>query len=224
MTHQPEHSFVESDGIWRQYRQRDGVVGTREAPVLFLDRDGVLVEEVHYLHRVDDIRIYPAAVRLVQDAKMAGWSVLIVTNQAGIGRGLYGWDDFGRVNSHLLRALESSGACIDGVLAAPHHAEGVGCYRVENHPMRKPNPGMILDGLGRLRASARRSVVVGDRVTDLAAGRAAGWGRGILVRTGYGIGEESGVEGLTSMDFETRVVNDLDQFPREWLMTEREEK
>lgn len=224
MSSGPKQHFVESDGVWRQYRQREGETPILGAPVLFLDRDGVLVEEVHYLHRIDDIRIYPAAIRLVKDAKTAGWAVIMVTNQAGIGRGLYGWDDFDQVNSYLLSVFDASGAFIDGVLAAPHHAEGLGHYRVDNHPMRKPSPGMILDGISRFAAPVRRSVVVGDRVTDLVAGRTAGLGRGLLVRTGYGIGEESAVGQLTLMDFETKVVDDLDEFPREWLMMGRGHK
>ena len=208
--------FVDSDGIWRQYRSN----ASAGRPILFLDRDGVLVEEVHYLHRPSDLRVYPAAIRLVADAKLADWSVLVVTNQAGIGRGLYQWADFAKVNHLLLETFDSAGALIDGVLAVPHHSDGVGEYRVDNHPMRKPNPGMILDGLLRLGGLPRSSVVVGDRVTDLSAGHAAGLGRGLLVRTGYGAQEERAIRDVVTLDFETRIADDLDDFPREWFKRE----
>ena len=208
--------FVDSDGIWRQYR---GSVSPGR-PILFLDRDGVLVEEVHYLHRSSDVRVYPAAIRLVADAKLSGWSVLVVTNQAGIGRGLYQWADFAKVNQLVLETFDSAGAVIDGVLAVPYHSDGVGEYRVDNHPMRKPNPGMILDGLARLGGLAGSSVVVGDRATDLAAGRAAGLGRGLLVRTGYGTQEERSIQDVVTLDFETRIADDLDDFPRAWFKRE----
>ncbi|MBM4232227.1 MAG: HAD family hydrolase, partial [Gammaproteobacteria bacterium] len=110
-----------------------------------------------------------------------------------------------------------AGAVVDGVLAAPHHADGVGPYKVADHPMRKPNPGMFLDAIAHFAADAANSIVIGDRASDLDAGRAAGLRRGILVRTGYGCAEEQSVRALRSADFSIEVIENLDGFPGEWL-------
>ena len=209
---------IDSQGIWRQYLVAGDQGPLSDTPILFLDRDGVLVEEVHYLHRVEDLRIYPAAARLVSLANAQAWRVVIVTNQAGIGRGLYGWREFEAVNAHLLDRLAAEGARVDAVLATPHHAEGIGSLKVADHPMRKPRPGMLLDAIAHFSADATACVVVGDRATDLEAGRAAGLRRGVLVQTGYGRTEIDSARSLGTLDFRVEVVDDLGSFPSDWLI------
>lgn len=207
---------IDSSGAWRQYFVARGG-GSPRVPILFLDRDGVLVEEVHYLHRPEDTRVYPPAINLIRRFNAEGWRVVVVTNQAGIGRGYYGWADFSAVNEHLLKAFSACGAVIDGVLAAPHHADGIGRYQVVDHPMRKPNPGMFLDAIAYFGADAEKSIVIGDRASDLRAGQSAGLGRGILVRTGYGCAEEQSVRALSGPSFRIEVIDNLDLFPADWL-------
>ena len=138
----PFGAAIGEDGIWRQLLTR--VTGVNPRPALFLDRDGVIVEEVHYLHRIKDMKVMPGAADVIGRANRAGVPVVVVTNQAGIGRGKYGWKEFIAVQDAMLDELASAGAYVNAVFACPHHAEGVAPYDIADHPARKPNPGMLL--------------------------------------------------------------------------------
>lgn len=159
-------------------------------PCLFLDRDGVIVEEVNFLHRLEDIVLIPGVAEAIARANRAHIAVVMVTNQTGVARGFYSWEAFAAVQeaifAHLARA---AGAQFSMVLACAYHAEGIGEYAITDHPWRKPNPGMLLKAAQTLRVNLARSFVVGDRLSDLSAGRAAGLPGGALVRTGYGVQE-----------------------------------
>jgi D-glycero-D-manno-heptose 1,7-bisphosphate phosphatase len=141
---------------------------------LFLDRDGVIVADPNYLHRVQDIQLLAGAAGAIARCNALGVTVVVVTNKAGIGRGYYGWDDFHAVQKALSAELAAAGAHVDAVLACAYHGEGQGSLRVANHPWRKPNPGMILEAASRLNINLARSWIVGDRAHDLMAGQ-AGW-------------------------------------------------
>jgi D-glycero-D-manno-heptose 1,7-bisphosphate phosphatase len=140
---------------------------------LFLDRDGVIVADTHYLHRVEDVHVIAGAADAIYRCNASGIKVVVVTNQAGIGRGYYRWDDFEAVQKALSAELAAVGAHFDAVLACAYHAEGQGSLRVANHPWRKPNPGMILEAASRLNINLAQSWIVGDRAHDLAAGQAS---------------------------------------------------
>src|SRR5271155_4273592 len=105
-------------------------------PALFLDRDGAVVEETEYLCRVEDIVVIPGAATVIDAANKRGIPVVVVTNQAGIGRGYYGWAEFGAVQNAIASALAAAGARIDAVYACPHHPEGQGAFAHPNHPAR----------------------------------------------------------------------------------------
>ena len=106
--------FVGDDGVWcQQVRAISG--GLR--PALFLDRDGVIVEEVHYLHRIEDMRLTINAAVVIRAANTLGLPVILVTNQSGVGRGNYGWSDFESVQIAMLDALVIQNAFIDAVFA-----------------------------------------------------------------------------------------------------------
>ena len=154
-------------------------------PAVFIDRDGTLNEEVGYLHRPEDVVLIPGAAEALARLNARGIPVLVVTNQAGIGKGKYGWADFQAVMDRIGALLAAAGAHMDGVYAAPHHAKGVGGYRHPDHPDRKPNPGMLLRAAEEHGIDLARSWMVGDKELDLGAGRNAGC-RVALVRTGYG--------------------------------------
>jgi D-glycero-D-manno-heptose 1,7-bisphosphate phosphatase len=141
---------------------------------LFLDRDGVIVADTHYLHRAGEVRMIAGAAVAIARCNALGIRVVVVTNQAGIGRGYYGWDDFHAVQGALTAELRSADAHLDAVLACAYHAEGREPLRLANHPWRNPNPGMILEAASRMNINMARSWIVGDRAHDLAAGR-AGW-------------------------------------------------
>ncbi len=182
-------NFVGTDGIWCQLPRPDKAASYRGRPALFLDRDGVLVVEVGYLHRPEDVRLIPGAAALIAAANRAGLAVVLVTNQAGIGRGTYGWAEFQATQERVSADLAAAGAALDMVLACPFHAEAEPPYRHPAHPCRKPRPGMILRAAERLGLDLAGSWMVGDRAIDLEAGRAAGLAGGVQVLTGHGAAE-----------------------------------
>jgi D-glycero-D-manno-heptose 1,7-bisphosphate phosphatase len=149
-------------------------IGGSMKQALFLDRDGVINEEVGYLHRMEDVRFMPGIVRLLHTARELGMFVCVITNQAGIGRGLYSEADFQTLMKHMRAALAVQGAFLDAVYHSPFHPEhGLGEYRRDTE-CRKPKPGMLLQAAKDHDLDLRRSVLVGDRCSDLAAGAAAG--------------------------------------------------
>jgi D-glycero-D-manno-heptose 1,7-bisphosphate phosphatase len=150
-------------------------------PALFLDRDGVIVEDTHYLGRAEDMVMIAGAADAVARCNGLGIPVVLVSNQSGIARGLYDWTGFAAVQAALAAALARAGARLDAVFACAHHAEGRPPLNVADHPWRKPNPGMIVAAGERMKLDLAHSWVVGDRASDVAAGRAAGLAGGILI-------------------------------------------
>lgn len=155
-------------------------------PCLFLDRDGVIVEETNYLHRIEDVRIIPGVGDAIARVNDAGVPVVMVTNQAGIGRGYYRWSEFDAVQEHILSLLERQGAHFEAVFACAYHADGIDAYAVADHPWRKPADGMLREAEAMLGVDLAQSFIVGDTLTDMQAGAAAGLKRGAFVRTGHG--------------------------------------
>lgn len=173
------------------YVEQFGSATFNETPCLFLDRDGVVVEEKHYLHSVDDVAFISGVVEAVARANACSIPVVMVTNQAGIGRGLYGWQDFQAVQSHIYQHYRAFEAHFDLVLACAYHGDGVGCYAVANHPWRKPQPGMLKEAERLLGIDLTQSFIVGDTLADLFAGKSADLPAGALVTTGHGMREWS---------------------------------
>ena len=178
----PDGAFIDSDGVWTQIMS----VPEPGRAALFLDRDGVVIEEGHYLCRADDMRLIPGAAGVISAANGLGVPVVIVTNQGGIGRGYYGWDDFAAVQERLLGDLAAAGARVNGVYASPFHPEGVAPYVQAAHPSRKPNPGMLLMAAESLDLDLARSWIIGDHASDLMAAKRAGLAGGLHVLTGHG--------------------------------------
>ncbi len=147
----------------------------------FLDRDGVINEEVDYLHEVDKAVLIPGVAAAIREIRERGLKVIVVTNQAGIAKGLYSEAELHAVNRRIAELLAAEGAIWDAIYFCPHHpshSDGCEC--------RKPAPGMLLRAIREFGIDPARSFMVGDRMTDLEAGRAAGCARTYLVRTGYG--------------------------------------
>jgi D-glycero-D-manno-heptose 1,7-bisphosphate phosphatase len=153
-------------------------------PAVFIDRDGVIVEEVGYLHKVEDLRFIPGSLEAIARLNRAGFLAVEITNQAGVGRGYYGWPEFEAVQRHIERCL----AELDG------HMDGVWACALLEHPWRKPNPGMLVDAAARLGVALGASWMIGDKDLDVEAGARAGVGEAVLVLTGYGAGEKDKVE------------------------------
>jgi D-glycero-D-manno-heptose 1,7-bisphosphate phosphatase len=155
----------------------------REA--VFLDRDGTLIEEVHYLSAPEQVRPIPGAADAVRQLNAAGVLVVVVTNQAGVARGYFPERRVAEAHERLSALLAEAGARVDAYFYCPHHpTEGVGAYRAEC-ACRKPKPGMLLTAARELDIDLGRSWMIGDKPDDAEAGLAAGC-RTILVRTGHG--------------------------------------
>lgn len=183
--------------------------GGAGSPSVFLDRDGVLIEETGYLCRVEDIRYPAGAVESIRSMNEAGLPVVMVTNQAGVGRGYYSWAEFETVQESITERLAEGGAWLDGVWACAYHDDGVEGFRAENHSHRKPNPGMLLDAAQRMGLNLRESWMVGDKASDIEAGLSAGAGTAIHVETGYGREAREEVRARFGGDDRVRFCADL---------------
>lgn len=156
---------------------------------VFLDRDGVINVDRHYLHRTEDFELIAGVPQALQRLQWAGWKLVVVTNQSGIARGMYTEDDYQRLTRHMRALLAQEGVTLDAVLHCPHLPDGsVAAYRTACD-CRKPAPGMLVRAARELSLDLPRSVMVGDKGSDLRAGRGAGVARCLLVRSGQGIGE-----------------------------------
>lgn len=148
---------------------------------LFLDRDGVVNEELGYLFRREDVRFVPGIFSLCRTAQSLGYRIFIVTNQAGIGRGFYSEEEFQDLMVWMRGEFNIQGVLIDSVYHCPFHPEhGLGVYRRE-HEDRKPRTGMLRRAASDFGVSLADSVMVGDRCTDIAAANAAGLRQAFLL-------------------------------------------
>ncbi|MDD2478720.1 MAG: D-glycero-beta-D-manno-heptose 1,7-bisphosphate 7-phosphatase [Victivallaceae bacterium] len=147
----------------------------------FLDRDGVINEEVNYLHEPDKTIIMPGTAEALKLLKSHGFIAVVVTNQAGVARGYYEETDIHAVHQRIEELLAAEGAALDDFFYCPHHEKFTGECKC-----RKPNPGMLLKAIAKHNIDPTQSFMVGDRLTDLEAGHSAGCSRNYLVNTGYG--------------------------------------
>lgn len=197
-----------NDLLWRDVRVRRFPLPT---PALFLDRDGVIIEEKGYICKAQDVELLPGIADLIGAAKRLGMAVIEVTNQAGIGRGYFGWADFVRVEDRLTDLLALRGVAIDAIFACPYHPEGTFPYREADHPWRKPNAGMLFEAADLLNLSLDRSVLVGDKELDQLTAQAAKLKFGIHMLTGYGAQNEAAARAVASASFSVRVLRRADE-------------
>ncbi len=164
-------------------------------PAVFLDRDGTLIEERVYLADPDGVAVLSQTTEALRALREAGYALVVVTNQSGIARGLYGEGEYRAVAARLDSLLAEAGAAVDLTLHCPHHPDfGEPC------PCRKPGTGMHRDAAVALGLSLADSYYVGDKVADVLPAGELG-GQGVLVRTGYGDDEASRVpEGVVVVD------------------------
>jgi len=163
-------------------------------PAIFLDRDGVIIDDVHHLSTPTQVQMIPGAAEAIAALNRAGWPVVVVTNQSGVARGLFTVDVLHAVHRRIAEQLVEKGARVDAYFFCPHYPTAdVAEYRQECS-CRKPKPGMLVQAARELSLDLSHSWTIGDRDTDLQAGAAAGT-RTILVRTGYGASLD-----ITSLD------------------------
>ena len=176
-------------------------------PAVFLDRDGTIVREVGYLDSPSRMRLLPRAAQGLRRLNEAGFTVVVVTNQAGVARGMFTEHDVAHVHAALRQRLARRGAHLDAIYYCPHHPEAsVPAYRMACR-CRKPAPGMLLCAARELNLDLARSFAVGDGERDLLAGRRAGCAT-ILVRTGYGAETETKLRGAAAPHYVARDLLD----------------
>lgn len=153
----------------------------RDCPALFVDRDGTLIEDPGYIADPDQVQLIPGVTDTLRRFHAAGFAVVVVTNQSGIGRGLYRWQDYEAVAARTNALFAEKGVVFDAVLACSHAPDG-------GPPCdwRKPAPGMINEAASILRLDLSRSLLAGDKLSDVLAAEAAGLPRAIHVATGQG--------------------------------------
>lgn len=161
---------------------------------VFVDRDGTLCEEMDYLSDPDQVALLAGAARGVAMLNRAGVAVVVVTNQSGVARGLFGEDAVRAVNARLLELLAGQGARVDAVYYCPHHPEaGREPYR-KACGCRKPEPGMALRAAADLGLDLSACYTVGDKAGDVELARRAGCRAGVLVLTGYGAEQQQAMD------------------------------
>jgi D-glycero-D-manno-heptose 1,7-bisphosphate phosphatase len=159
-------------------------------PAVFLDRDGTLVVERNYLADPARVELVPGACEALRRLREAGFALIVVTNQSGIARGLYGEADYLAVRERIREMLLACGVRIDGVYHCPHHPDFTG-----ECECRKPGTLLFERAAREHDLDPRRSWFIGDRLKDVQPARAMG-GAGLLVRTGYGRETEAAAYGF----------------------------
>ena len=179
---------------------------------VFLDRDGTMNEEVNYLSRMEQLRLYPQTVEAIRMVNAAGMKAVVVTNQSGIARGYFTEDFVRRVHDRINELLAVGGARIDGFYVCPHHpVYGEGIYK-QDCECRKPKPGMLLRAAAELNVDLSRSYMIGDMLKDIETGKKLGV-KGILVRTGYG-------SNIVRTDMPAYIAEDILEAVR-WILEDR---
>jgi len=149
-------------------------------PAIFLDRDGVIIHNrKDYVRSWEHVKIYPQALKALARMKDSPYKFVIVTNQAGIGKGLISQAVVEEINQRIKDIIEQAGGRIDGIFLCPHTpADHCNC--------RKPLPGLLLEAARVLSIDLRQSIMIGDALSDIEAGQQAGVKQAILLLTGRG--------------------------------------
>lgn len=175
---------------------------------VFLDRDGTINEEVGYLGDPDKLVLIEGAGRALKKLKEAGFKLIVVSNQSGAERGFFTVEDVEKVNQRLIELLREEGVVLDAIYYCPH----LDC------DCRKPNTGMIKKAQQEHNVDPRVSYVIGDKATDMKLAKNAG-AIGIMVMTGFGIGEKNRLEADFAPAYYAQDISDAVR----WIL-EREKK
>jgi D,D-heptose 1,7-bisphosphate phosphatase len=189
---------------------------------VFLDRDGTINEEVGYLDSLDKLKIILGAYEAIRLINESGMKAVVISNQAGVARGLFTEDFVQLTNEHLQTALRQKGAYIDNFYYCPHHpTEGTGIY-LQQCNCRKPAPGMLLKAAQDLNIDLTRSYFVGDTFRDMEAAEKAGV-KGVLVKTGYGQDflQDDGPDRATAEAKSDFIARDILEAVK-WILKDRE--
>jgi D-glycero-D-manno-heptose 1,7-bisphosphate phosphatase len=154
-------------------------------PAVFLDRDGVIIENRdNYVRSWADVEIYPQALAALARLSASRFKIILITNQSAVGRGIISLETAEAINLRLIQEIELAGGRVDGIFMCPHSPSD-GCL------CRKPLPGLFFQAANALEVDLSTSYLIGDAITDIQAGQAAGVCQAILVRTGRGAKQAS---------------------------------
>lgn len=175
--YQTEDYFIDI-GVPESYAQANRelkqVIGFKNK-ALFLDRDGVINVDKHHVYKIEDCEFIDGIFDLCRKAKSQGYKIIVVTNQAGIAKGIYTEEDYFKFRDYVHAEFEKQGCPIDAEYYCPYHIEGQGKYRKDSED-RKPNPGMILKAAKDFNIDLSQSILIGDKESDIEAGTRAGVG------------------------------------------------
>jgi D-glycero-D-manno-heptose 1,7-bisphosphate phosphatase len=146
----------------------------RKATALFVDRDGTVIVDRGYPKDPRDVTLVPGAAQGLRALRAAGHKIVVISNQSGVGRGMLTEDDVARVHARMVAILTENDVAIDGAYYCMH-APDVGCL------CRKPRPGLVMEAARELDLDVENSVMVGDKISDVETGLAAGCARAILL-------------------------------------------
>jgi len=177
---------------------------------IFLDRDGTLIVEKNYLHRPEEVEVFPGAGAALKKLSDAGFKLLVVTNQSGIGRGYFTMADAESVNARVNQELARDGVHFEKTYIAPEAPD-------QPSRARKPSPQFLFDARDEFNLNLAESFMVGDKLIDLECGWNAGVKKSILVRTGYG----AGVERDAAEQIKRAIVVDGLTGMAEWILSQK---
>jgi D-glycero-D-manno-heptose 1,7-bisphosphate phosphatase len=177
---------------------------------VFLDRDGTMIAEKNYLHRPEDVEIFPATRIGLKKLCAAGFKLFIVSNQSGVGRGYFTMADVEKVNRHLCAELARDGICFEKIYIAPEAPD-------QPSRGRKPSPQFLFDARDEFDLDLSQSFLTGDKLIDLECGWNAGVKKSILVRTGYG----AEVERAAAGKFASAVIVDDLNSAADWILNQK---
>ena len=141
--------------------------------LVILDRDGVINEDYGYVYETNKFHLVDNIQTLIKQAVISGYKIIIVTNQAGIGRKIFSNEDFLKITQYMKDLFLKDNYRIDAVYHCPYHpTEGIGQY-LKNSYDRKPNPGMLLKAQKDFNLDMNKSILIGDKMSDIDAGRNA---------------------------------------------------
>lgn len=158
--------------------------------VLFLDRDGVINVDHGYLYQAEQFEFIDGVFAACRAFQLAGFEIVVVTNQSGIGRGYYSEQDFHKLTEWMVNEFALQGINILDVMFCPHHPEKAVAPYLQQCDCRKPAPGMLTQALEKHNLDPKMSIIVGDKSSDIQAGINAGLGHKFLVRTGKTVSEQ----------------------------------
>ncbi len=186
-------------------------------PALFFDRDGVIIKDKHYIANPQDVEINVGVEKLLNLSKNLGWLNIIITNQSGISRGIFDWKDYEKVTNEIFLKIGDP-KLIDGIYANGEPPNS----QTKIDSWRKPNPNMILKAAEDFNININCSIIIGDRISDLEAGKRAGIKKFVHVLTGHGNEERDEIIGkfekFKEFNYDLILLNDLTFFPHKDLL------